>query len=124
MQMSLNVAHNLFGVTFGVGVRNRAPRKGEQPVTMHHGDAVNMIDFTQNNAFDHNKELTCDQHVDLIDDVCKRTMKIWAHYGKFLAQIEAVGAASCMNSAELPQHVAGINIHHVVTGKFFMHQGF
>jgi hypothetical protein len=26
--MSLNVAHNLFGVTFGVGVRNRAPRKG------------------------------------------------------------------------------------------------
>jgi hypothetical protein len=50
-------------------------------------------------------------------------LKIRAHYGKFLAQNEAVGAALCMNSAELLQHVTRINICNVVTGTFFMHQG-
>jgi hypothetical protein len=53
-ELSLNVAHNLFGITFGLGVRNRAPRKGEQPVTMHHGDGVNMIDITRNDPVDCN----------------------------------------------------------------------
>jgi hypothetical protein len=70
-ELSLNVAHNLFGITFGLGVRNRVPRKGEQPVTMHHGDGVNMIDITRNDPVDRNKEFTCDQRVDFIYDEFK-----------------------------------------------------
>jgi hypothetical protein len=41
-ELSLNCARNLFGVTFGIGIRNRAPRKGEDLVTMHHGDVENV----------------------------------------------------------------------------------
>jgi hypothetical protein len=39
-QRSLSCARNLFGLTFGIGIRNRAPRKGEQAVMMHNGDVV------------------------------------------------------------------------------------
>jgi hypothetical protein len=122
-QLSLTVAHNLCGVTSGLNVRNRAPRKGEQPDTMHHGDAVNMIDITRNAAVDPNKEFTCDQCVDFIFDEVKRSMKIRAHYSKFLAQNEAVGAALRLNFGELPQCVALMQMLNVEPGTLFMYEG-
>jgi hypothetical protein len=41
-----------------MGKKNRAPRKGEQLVTMYHGDAVNIVDVSGNNTVDHDKEFT------------------------------------------------------------------
>jgi hypothetical protein len=38
----MNWARNLFGLTFGTGSRNRAPKKGDDPVTLHFGDIVNL----------------------------------------------------------------------------------
>ena len=43
-ERSLIFAQKLFGVTFGIGIRNRPQKKGETPVTMHHGDIVNLVD--------------------------------------------------------------------------------
>jgi hypothetical protein len=34
---TMNWARNLFGLTFGIRSRNRAPKKGDHPVTLHHG---------------------------------------------------------------------------------------
>jgi hypothetical protein len=41
---SILCARNLLGTTFGIGIHDRAPKKGEFPVTMHFGDAVNLVD--------------------------------------------------------------------------------
>ncbi len=54
-ESSLSCTCNLFGVAFGIGIRKRAPRKGEEPVTMHHGDVVNVVDIT-NDVLDHTME--------------------------------------------------------------------
>jgi hypothetical protein len=45
---SLSTARHLFGLTFGIRVRNRAPCKGEAPVTLHYGDVVNLVDVSAN----------------------------------------------------------------------------
>jgi hypothetical protein len=42
METTINWARNLFGLTFGIRSRNRAPKKGDHPVTLHHGDIVNL----------------------------------------------------------------------------------
>jgi hypothetical protein len=42
-EISMPHARKLFGVTFGVGVRNRAPNKGEPPVLLTHADFVNLV---------------------------------------------------------------------------------
>jgi hypothetical protein len=39
---TMNWARNLLGLTFGMGCRYRAPKKGDDPVTLHHGDIVNI----------------------------------------------------------------------------------
>jgi len=38
--LCIDVAHKLFGVTSGIGTRNRAPRKGEEPATMHNSNVI------------------------------------------------------------------------------------
>jgi hypothetical protein len=58
--LSLDAAHNLFGITFGMGIRNRAPRKGEEPVMMHYGDAVNMVDVVGNSILEHFNKFSSD----------------------------------------------------------------
>ncbi len=70
-ELSLNCTRNLFGLTFGIGITNRAPRKGEDPVTIHHGDVVNIVDITTNNALDHTVEFISSQCVDFLYEEAK-----------------------------------------------------
>jgi hypothetical protein len=41
-------ARKIFGNTFDIKIRNRAPQKGGSPVSIHYGDIINMIDDRQN----------------------------------------------------------------------------
>jgi hypothetical protein len=71
----------LFGTTFGIGIQNRAPKKGERPVTMHHGDIVNLIDITaadENQAANRIQEFVASQGIDFIFDSSTRSLKIQA----------------------------------------------
>ena len=43
-EFSIHFIRNLFGTTFGIGIRNRAPNRGGQPVSMHCGDVVNLVE--------------------------------------------------------------------------------
>jgi hypothetical protein len=79
---SLSTARDLFGLTFGIGVQNRAPCKGEAPVTLHYGDVVNLMDFSANlhdNVFhvapNRLTEFTSDQGIDFISEQLTQTMK-------------------------------------------------
>ncbi len=81
-----------------------------------------MIDITRNAAVDRNKEFICDQRVDFIFDEVKRSMKIRAHYSKFLAQNEAVGAALRLNFGELPQRDAPLQMLKVELGTLFLYE--
>ncbi len=76
---SLIGARKIFGLIFGVGVRNRAPNKGEPTVSLHHSDVVNLVDVDSNdieNEVDRDKEFVASQGVDLIYDIGSRLLKI------------------------------------------------
>jgi hypothetical protein len=61
---SLASARSLFGRTFGIGVRNRAPNKGEPFVSIHAADAVNLVDVRENSYEDRQREFVLDQGID------------------------------------------------------------
>ena len=49
---SLTAAKCVFGRTFGIGVRNRSPTKGDPGVTLHYGDVVNLCKVPVDAAVD------------------------------------------------------------------------
>jgi cephalosporin hydroxylase len=100
----LIVGQKLFGVTFGIGIRNRPPKKGETPVTMHHGDIVNLVDVRNNNdaPMDRYGEFVSSQGVDFIFESSSRSLKIRVRYKRFLAQNECVVMALNLGVAQLP----------------------
>jgi hypothetical protein len=74
---TMNWARNLFGLTFGIGRRNRAPKKGDAPVRLHHGDIVNVaVVPNRNGAADRFVEFVGSQGIDFIFDRRSRTVKI------------------------------------------------
>jgi hypothetical protein len=126
-EASLKCARRIFGLTFGLGIRNRAPRKGDDPVTMHHGDIVNMIDTTDNNFMNHTMKFIKNQRVDFIYEAAKQEMKIRVNYGRFLAQNQLVLEALRLNDTPLPdRHITQERPNvafTVVPGTFFMYEG-
>jgi hypothetical protein len=70
-------ARNLFGLTFGIGSRNRAPKKGDDIVTLHHGDIVNIA-LVHNGYLPRKRfqEFFGRQGVDFIFDKHARVLKI------------------------------------------------
>jgi hypothetical protein len=122
-EASLKCACRIFGLTFGLGIRNRALCKGDDPVTMHHGDIVNMIDTTDNNFTNHTTELIKNQRVGFIYEAAKQEMKIRVNYGRFLAKCQLVLEALRLNDTPLPdRHInqEGPNVAFtVVPGTFF-----
>jgi hypothetical protein len=62
--LSLTATRSLFGRSFGIGVRNRPPKKGEPPISLHVADAVNIVDVGENKYADRLKELVLDQGID------------------------------------------------------------
>jgi hypothetical protein len=56
-------------------------------------------------------------------DEFKRSMKIRAHYSKFLAQNEAVGVALRLNFGALSQRVATNCLHNIEPRTLFIYEG-
>ena len=44
-------ARSLFGVTFGVGMRKKAPRKGSKPWNLQAGDIMNIVNDNSTTAY-------------------------------------------------------------------------
>jgi hypothetical protein len=66
---SIKGARLLFGITFGIGIRNRPLNKGRPPHSMHYGDVVNIVDVPLEHQLNHVErytEFTCSQGVDFI----------------------------------------------------------
>jgi hypothetical protein len=101
--MSMSCARELFGITFGVGIRNRAPNKGDNPVTMHHGDIVNLVNVNQQVLVDRDQEFVAEQGIDFLFESNSRSLKIRARYSRFLAQSEEVAATLNLNNRQLQQ---------------------
>ncbi len=97
---SLIGARNIFGLTFGVGIRNRAPNKGEPKVFLHHSDVVNLVDVDSNdneNELDWDKEFVASKGVDFIYENASRLLKIQLRYHKFDAHRPIVAATLNLN---------------------------
>jgi hypothetical protein len=76
---SLQCAQRWFGITFRIETRNRPPNKGEKAVTLHHGDAVNLIDIPVVNggtAINRIEEFVSTPSIDFIYEMSARLLKI------------------------------------------------
>lgn len=139
---SICSARALFGLTFGIGVRNRAPNKGDPSVSLHHADIVNVADVASNLydniaiiGPDRRREFTYDQGIDFIFEQVTRTLKIRVRYSKVDAQREIVASTLRLNASHLgnrnhvdnhPEHdlngaVNNISLwaQHIAPGKCF-----
>jgi hypothetical protein len=126
-EATMNWARNLFGLTFGIGSRNRAPKKGDDPVTLHFGDIVNLAlvrdRFVLRDRF---RDFVGSQGIDFIFDKNARTLKIRARYSPCLAQSNDV--AITLRQAHdnlLPprERIPNNLVNNVVAGTFFMREG-
>ncbi len=57
-------------------MRNRAPNKGQPPVTLHHADVLNLVDVQEKNYEKCVKEFVLDQCIDFIFESFSRTLKL------------------------------------------------
>ncbi len=112
-----------FGTTFGVGIRNRAPNKGDAPCSMHHGDVVNYVDVSYNREFTDDErwqEYTFAQGIDFIYNDTKRILKIRVRYSRVEAQADAVRATLRLIQ---PLQVRNVQVSIIVPGTMFVSLG-
>jgi hypothetical protein len=125
---SLNCARNLFGITFGIGIRNRPPNRGCEPVTMHFGDVVNIVNVAEHNAdvgVNRVAEFVGSNGLDFLNDFEARLLRIRVRYSQILAQNDMVKATLNLDplqvrEAEMEEAAANLN---VTPGTFFMRHG-
>ena len=101
---SIEGARQIFGVTFGVGIRNRAPKKGEPPRSIHYGDAANIVDVPPEQHLllaERNKEFTFSQGVDFIYHERCRTLKIRVRYSRVEAENDLISRTLGLNPNQL-----------------------
>jgi hypothetical protein len=133
---SMDGAHKIFGHTFGVGIRNEPPSKGESLVRMKDSDAIKFIDVASNLYDnlpvvwpDHCKIFVPQQGVDFIYDKTTRSLKIRVWYTKFLGSNPVIRTTLqlLVVNNNLPQIInEDINMwkQHVLPGiSFAMHDG-
>jgi hypothetical protein len=71
-------ACEVYGITFGIGVRNKPPNNNEPPWSIHFGDIVNVVDraLPENAIEPHHervKEFVAAQGIDFIyDEACRK----------------------------------------------------
>ena len=126
---SMSCARNIFGLTFGIGVRNRPPNKGEDPVRLHYGDVINVVDVASNNYDnvpdvrpERRNEFVSSQGVDFIYDKLLRLLKIRVRYSKSNANNPLVKEALHLSNLRNPPAI--INeldrwVSHVNPGTYF-----
>jgi hypothetical protein len=120
---AMNCARNLFGLTFGLGSRNRAPKKGDSAVRLHHGDIVNVVAVEDRNAAaDRFVEFVGSQGIDFIFDRRSRTVKIRARYSSCLAQNNNIRELLHLENDNLPaaRELNRDMLSTVVQGTYFM----
>ncbi len=67
---SMRSACNVFGITFGIGIRNKPPNKNEAQGSIHFGDIANLVDvgLPENDALDHRERekefVACEDNLD------------------------------------------------------------
>ena len=122
---SIEGARFLFGITFGVGIRNRPPNKGLPPRSMHYGDVVNIVDVPlehQLNQAERYKEFTCSQGVDFIYNESCRALKIRVRYSRVLAECHLVSSTLGLDHfIELDAN--NLPLTNVTAGDFFTRDG-
>jgi hypothetical protein len=82
---SIEGARLLFGITFGVGIRNRPPNKGQPPRSMHYDDVVNIVDVPlehQLNQVERYTEFICSQGVNFMYNESCQALKIRVRYSR------------------------------------------
>lgn len=124
---TMQCARQIFGNTFGVGIRNRAPNKGNPPRSMHHGDIVNVVNVSNDQLLDYDerrKEFTCAQGVDFIyNDKC-RMLKIRVRYTRVEAQADVVFTTLNLTQRPLVNPNDRVIIAtHIIPGTFFVRLG-
>lgn len=123
-------ARNLFGLTFGIGVRNRPPNKGEAPVTLHHGDVVNLVDVGSNQydaepflRADRKNEFVTAQGVDFIHDNFSRSLKIRVRYSKVDANraivLETLNLTHAIPHQPVQDNDISRWVSHIIPGTYF-----
>jgi hypothetical protein len=124
---SMRCARNLFGTTFGIGIRNRAPRRGERPVLLHHGDVVNLVDVAGDGMLQVNRleEFVPHPGIDFLYDSSSRLLKIRVRYSRFLAESNCVSETLQLSNpvhhrVERQNH---LNDASVIPGTFFRREG-
>ncbi len=117
-------ARQFFGITFGIGIRNRAPKKGELPQSVCFGDVVNMVNVTANeglNNLERFKEFTFMQGIDFIYNEICRTLRIRVRYIRVEAESDLVSSVVGLNRSVLmiPDDQTEI-VSTVAPGDFFI----
>jgi hypothetical protein len=123
---SMQCAREIFGNTFGIGIRNRAPKKGEPPRSMHYGDIVNYVDVLMNYAMAdalRQQEFTFAQGIDFIFNDDKRTLKIRVRYSRVEAQANVVATTLRLMQPVENHNVRNARISHVAPGTMFIRLG-
>ena len=84
-------------------MRNKAPNKGQPPVTLHHADVVNLVDVREKSYENCVKEFVLGQGIDFIFDPFSRMLKICVRYAKLAAQMQIVMTTLLLNLNEISQ---------------------
>jgi hypothetical protein len=119
----MEYARQIFGITFGVGIRNRAPNKGENPRSMHHGDIVNYVDVASNgNLTDaqRQQEMTFAQGVDFIFNESLRLLKVRVRYSRVEAHADKVRETLRLTD---PLEIRNGRVTEISPGTMFVRQG-
>jgi hypothetical protein len=129
---SMSGARQIFGSTFGVGVRNRPPNKDEKPVSLKYSDVVNLVDVVDN-AYDDAgfveacrlSEFVAALGVDFLYDAKYRLLKIRVRYRKVDAHLPVVASTLKMDQLEVHNvNAAPLNrwVRHIKPGTYFATQ--
>ena len=119
----------MFGVTFGIGIRNRPPNRGVQPVTAHHGNVVNLINVVAaelNFGVNRVAEFVSSEGLDFIMIMRRGVLKIHVCYSRVVAQSEVVKATLNLGVLEIAVHrmvEVADKFDMVLPGTFFVRDG-
>jgi hypothetical protein len=126
--IGLEGARKIFGSTFGIGVRNRAPNKGKSRVTLHHSDIVNFVDVQSNvhyKEYERRKEYVAGQGIDFIYNPASRVLKIQLRYCKVDAHkpivTDTLKLREMLRNGSAVQQDLEVNswVSHITPGTYF-----
>jgi hypothetical protein len=124
----LATARDLFGITFGIGMRNIPPRKGLPRKQLEVGNIINIIQPSDENCGRKFKEFIRHQRIDLVYEEACRNLTIRVVYSDVKAESEVVKETLRFPHAiqvtpaedDRPQRVRKVNQFLVILHLFIM----